>query len=85
MPSGIFTSVTLRNLRGAKAGGFDAIDELYGTRQAFDGMLMLLACTNSEKIEIETLTQFLKTFSLRLHMCEKVLQKAAGETFADAA
>lgn len=63
----------------------DAIDELYGTRQAFDGMLMLLACTNSEKIEIETLTQFLKTFSLRLHMCEKVLQKAAGETFADAA
>ena len=63
----------------------DAIDELYGTRQAFDGMLTLLACTNSEKIEIETLTQFLKTFSLRLHMCEKVLQKAAGETFADAA
>lgn len=62
----------------------DAIDELYGTRQAFDGMLTLLACTNSEKIEIETLTQFLKTFSLRLHMCEKVLQKAAGETFADA-
>ncbi len=63
----------------------DAIDELYGTRQAFDGMLTLLSCTNSEKIEIETLVQFLKSFSLRLNMCEKVLQKAAGEEFADAA
>ncbi|UOO76052.1 hypothetical protein LVJ85_08320 [Neisseria sp. Dent CA1/247] len=63
----------------------DALDELCGTRQAFEGMITLLSCSNSSKIDIEVMTQFLKTFSLRLHMCEKVLQKATDETLADAA
>ena len=31
----------------------DAVDELYGTRLALDGVLMLLATSNSEKINVE--------------------------------
>ena len=31
----------------------DAADELHGTRLALDGVLMLLATSNSEKISVE--------------------------------
>lgn len=54
----------------------DAVDELYGTRVALDGILSLLAVTNSDKIQITAIDQLLQTFALRLNMCEKILKRA---------
>lgn len=54
----------------------DALDMLYGTRKALDGILCLLSVTNSEKMDIEQMSQLLQTFSLRLSMCENVMKKA---------
>ena len=59
----------------------DAVDELQGTRMALDGILTLLAVTNSDKIKVEAIDQLLQTFALRLNMCEKVLKRAVDDHY----
>ena len=54
----------------------DAVDELYGTRLALDGVLMLLATSNSEKISVEHIEQLLQSVALRMNWAEKVLKRA---------
>ncbi len=54
----------------------DAVDELYGTRLALDGVLMLLATSNSEKISVEHIEQLLQSVALRMNLAEKVLKRA---------
>ena len=35
----------------------DVADEIFGCRVAFDGMVTLLSCSNSDKVDIELLIQ----------------------------
>ena len=56
-------------------------DEIYGCRLAFDGLILLLAATHSEHIEIETLEQWLRTFALRLNLCEKMIKRVAEDYY----
>ena len=59
----------------------DAADELHGTRLALDGVLMLLATSNSEKISVEHIEQLLQSVALRMNLAEKVLQRAVDDCY----
>ena len=75
--SKITTPATGHELQLSSAPDFnDVCDELYGCRTAFDGMIELMTVTNSDKIAVELVEQWLRTLSLRLNMCEKMLQRA---------
>ena len=59
----------------------DVADEIFGCRAAFDGMVTLLSCSNSDKVDIELLIQWLKTFGLRLNLCEKMIQRVTDDYY----
>ena len=80
--SKITTLATGHELQLNSAPDFnDVCDELYGCRTAFDGMIELMTVTNSDKIAVELVEQWLRTLSLRLNMCEKMLQRATDQHY----